>query len=56
MFYINIKSKGLQDVLKKVLKDIYRICLKEDKPLVRKISAIKTHQLTPRIGQTEPLI
>jgi len=50
MSYIDIKSKGLRDVLRKVLKDIRRICLREDKPLVRKISAIKTYQLIPRIG------
>ncbi|OCK92522.1 uncharacterized protein K441DRAFT_726984, partial [Cenococcum geophilum 1.58] len=33
IFYINVKFKGLRDVLRKVLKDIYRICLREDKPL-----------------------
>ena len=56
MFYINVKSKGLQDILRKVLKDIYRIYLKEDKPLMQKISAIKTYWLILYIGQTEPPI
>ncbi|OCK92589.1 uncharacterized protein K441DRAFT_517696, partial [Cenococcum geophilum 1.58] len=32
-FYVDIKFKGLQDVLRKVLKDIRGICLREDKPL-----------------------
>lgn len=32
--YIDVKSEGLRDVLRKVLKDIRGICLREDKPLV----------------------
>ena len=56
MSYIDVKSKGLRDVLRKVLKDIRRIYLREDKPLVQKISAIKTRWLISRIGRIEPPI
>ena len=53
MSYVDVKSKGLRDVLRKVLKDIRGICLREDKPSVRKISTIKTRRLILRIGRTE---
>jgi len=33
-FFINVKSKGLADILRTVLRDIRRISLKEDAPTV----------------------
>ena len=32
--YIDIKSLGLRDILRKVLQDVQGICLYKDKPLV----------------------
>ena len=33
-FYIDIKSEGLRDILRTVLRDVNGICLREDKPTV----------------------
>ncbi|KAL2044108.1 hypothetical protein ABVK25_012460 [Lepraria finkii] len=33
-FFVNIKSEALRDILRTVLRDINRICLREDKPTV----------------------
>jgi hypothetical protein len=34
IFYVNVKSEELQDILRKVLKDVYSVSLMEDKPSV----------------------
>ena len=33
--YVDIKSEGLRDILRTVLRDVNGICLREDKPTVQ---------------------
>ena len=42
--YIDIKSSGLRDILRKVLQDVQGICLHEEKPSV----SLKSQQLNTR--------
>ena len=42
--YIDIKSSGLRDILRKVLQDVQGICLHEEKPSV----SLKLQQLNTR--------
>jgi hypothetical protein len=34
IFYVNVKSEELRDILKEILKDVYGVSLIEDKPFV----------------------
>jgi hypothetical protein len=44
IFYVNIKSEELRDILKEVLKDVYGVSLIKDKPFVSLLS--REHNIT----------
>ena len=41
MFYVDVKSERLRDILRTILQDVMGICLREDKPTVYSIPVIE---------------